>query len=299
MQQSICPTVTTFLTYICHLIPDTQLKTVSIEGVYSSASRPLQDTDASHLEKFLVKHILQRNKGAMSAVLIRMDGSGDLHMSWLKFMPSTLHTRTTGGIKMVVPLSRGFLLPLCERQDQTTEEKRHIPETSESLDETTEDNTDISKTSQKQDQTTEEKRHIPKTSESLDETTEDNRMVSDREDHKQTAQGQVSHRQASKTEDNRMVSDREDRKETAQGRVYQGQGSTAQDNRKIANREDRKQKAQGQVSHRQASTAEDKRKISHREDPKETVQGQLCDRQFPTTRDRKIDIAQRRKRKER
>ena len=48
-----CPTVTTFLTYISPLIPDTQLKTVSTEGIDSSASRQSQDRETSHLERFL------------------------------------------------------------------------------------------------------------------------------------------------------------------------------------------------------------------------------------------------------
>ena len=83
MQQNIyiCPTVTTFLTYIFPLIPDTQLKTVSTEGIDSSTSRPLQDTDPLYLEKFLIRHVLNSNQGAMSAVIVRMDGSGVLHMS--------------------------------------------------------------------------------------------------------------------------------------------------------------------------------------------------------------------------
>ena len=80
MQQNISPTVTTFLTYISPLVADIQLKTVSTEGIDLSTSRPLQDTDPSHLEKFWVKHILHRNHGAMSAILVRMDGSGVLHM---------------------------------------------------------------------------------------------------------------------------------------------------------------------------------------------------------------------------
>ena len=62
--------MTTFLTYISPLIRDTQLKTIAIEVIHSSTSRPLQDTYASHLEKFWVKHILHRNEGAMSAVLV-------------------------------------------------------------------------------------------------------------------------------------------------------------------------------------------------------------------------------------
>ena len=80
MQQNICPTITTFLTYISPLIPDTQLKTVSTEGIGSSTSRPLQDTDLFYLEKFLIKHVLNSNEGAMSAIIVRMDGNGILHM---------------------------------------------------------------------------------------------------------------------------------------------------------------------------------------------------------------------------
>ena len=81
MQENICPTVTTFLTYISPLIPNTQLKTVLTGGIDSSTSRPLQDSDPFYLEKFLIKHILNSNQGAMSAVIFRMDGSGVLHMS--------------------------------------------------------------------------------------------------------------------------------------------------------------------------------------------------------------------------
>ena len=72
----------TFLwSYISPLIPDTRLKTVSTEGIDSSTSRPLQDTDPFYLEKFLIKHVLYSYQGAMSAVIVRMDGNGVLHMS--------------------------------------------------------------------------------------------------------------------------------------------------------------------------------------------------------------------------
>ena len=80
MQQNICPTVTTFFTYIFPWIPDTHLKTVSTEGIGSSTSRPLQDTYLFYLEKFLIKHVLNSNEGAMSALIVRMDGNGILHM---------------------------------------------------------------------------------------------------------------------------------------------------------------------------------------------------------------------------
>ena len=70
------PTVTTFLTYISPLIPDTELKTVSTEGIDSSTSRQSQDRDTSHLETFLAKHILDSTQGGMLTVLLRMDESG-------------------------------------------------------------------------------------------------------------------------------------------------------------------------------------------------------------------------------
>ena len=73
-------TVTTFFTYIFPFIADTQLKTVSTEGIDSSTSRQPQDTQPSHLEKFWAKHILDGNQGSVSAVLVRMDGSGGSHI---------------------------------------------------------------------------------------------------------------------------------------------------------------------------------------------------------------------------
>ena len=78
MQQNIWPTGTTLLTYIFHLIPDTQLKTLSTEGLDSSTSRQSQDTQPSHQENFLAKHILDSTQG-MLTVLLRMDASGVLH----------------------------------------------------------------------------------------------------------------------------------------------------------------------------------------------------------------------------
>ena len=60
-----CPTVTTFLTYISPLIPDTQLKTLSTEGIDSSTSRQSQDTQSSQVEKYLAQHILDSTKGGM------------------------------------------------------------------------------------------------------------------------------------------------------------------------------------------------------------------------------------------
>ena len=67
--------------YISPLIPETQLKTVWTEGIDSSTSRPLQDIDPFYLEKFFIKHVLNTNEGAMSAVIVTMNGSGVFDMS--------------------------------------------------------------------------------------------------------------------------------------------------------------------------------------------------------------------------
>ena len=62
-----------------YLTADTILKTLSIEGIDSSNSRQPQDTDPSHLEKFLAKDILDSTKEGISSILIRMDGTGFVH----------------------------------------------------------------------------------------------------------------------------------------------------------------------------------------------------------------------------
>ena len=54
-----------FLTYISPFIPDTQLKTVSTEGIDLSTSRQSQDTYPSNLEHFLDKHILDNSQEVM------------------------------------------------------------------------------------------------------------------------------------------------------------------------------------------------------------------------------------------
>ena len=182
IQQNICPTLTTLLTYIFHLIADTQLKTVSTEGLDSSTSRQSQDTQPSHLEKFLAKHILDSTQGGMLTVLLRMDGSGVLHdikkitleeniftlrnlvikkPSQEYPLKSEGHQNTTGpcselrktklkerlaGKDAAIVISEddgnNSFLQKSEGQDETTENSRNIPETSHK-DETTEDNTDI------------------------------------------------------------------------------------------------------------------------------------------------------------
>ena len=68
-----------FLTYISPLIGDSQLKRVSTEGIDSSTSRPLQNTDPSHLEKFWVKHILHKSNSVSKIRLKYINNiSGDI-----------------------------------------------------------------------------------------------------------------------------------------------------------------------------------------------------------------------------
>ena len=180
-----CPTVTTFLTYISPLNPDTQLKTVSTEGIDSSTSRQSQDRDPSHLEKFLAKHILDSTQGGMLTVLLRMDESGVLHdMKKITLeenifslrnlvikkpsqeypLKSEGHQNTTGpcseltktklkerleGKDAAIMISEddgnNSFLQKSEGQDEITEDSRNIPQTSQK-DETTEGNRDIFET---------------------------------------------------------------------------------------------------------------------------------------------------------
>ena len=164
------------------MIPETQLKTVSTEGLDSSISRQSQDTQSSQVEKFLAQHILDSTQGGMLTILLRMDGSGVLHdMKKITLeeniftlrnlvlkkpseeypVKSEGHENTTGPCSeltktklkerlegkdaaMVISEDDGnnSFLQKSEGQDETTENTRNIPETSHK-DETTEDNTDI------------------------------------------------------------------------------------------------------------------------------------------------------------
>ena len=177
-----CPTITTFLTYISPLSSDTQLKTVSTEGIDSSTSTQSQDTDPSQVEKYLAKHILDSNQGGMLSVLLRMDESGVLHdMKKITLedniftlrnlvikkasqeypLKSKGHQKTSGpcseltktklkerleGKDAAILISEddgnNSFLQKSEEQDGTTENIRNIPETSHKY-ETTEDNTDL------------------------------------------------------------------------------------------------------------------------------------------------------------
>ena len=108
-------------------------------------------------------------------------------------------------------------------------------------------------------------------------------MVSDREDRKQRAQGQVCHTQGSPTEDHTKISLREDTNKTAQRQVSHRQGSSTENNRKISHREDGKEASQGLLSQGQGSSTEKKKMVSDREDGEETRQGELSQSEGSTT----------------
>ena len=116
-------------------------------------------------------------------------------------------------------------------------------------------------------------------------TSEDNRKVLEREDGKETAQGQVSYRQCSSTEKKRELANREDGKEAGQGRLCQGQSSTNEKKRMVLDREDEEETAQGQVSQGQSSTSENNREITNREHEKEAAQRRVSHREGSTTED--------------
>ena len=95
-------------------------------------------------------------------------------------MPLPLHNRTTGGIKVVAPLSQGFLLPL-RQMDNTRSKNRTRTKIKERLDgkdaailisEDDANNSFLQK-SEGQYKRTENSRRIPETSHKY-ETTEDN-----------------------------------------------------------------------------------------------------------------------------
>ena len=291
-----CPTVTTFLTYISPLSPDTQLKTVSTEGMNSSTSMQPQDTDPSNLEQFLAKHILDSSLEGMSSVLVRMDRSGFLHDMKkitlennlftlrnfiIKKRTQVYHVKSEGYQNTSDPCSEFTKSKLKERlqgkdaaiviseddannsflqksegQDETTENSRKIPETSHK-DETTQDNTDMFETLHTEN--TEDNTHLSETSEMQDETeTRDQTEIEF-----QIQIRNPSHTQGSITQDQTNISQREDLK--GQDSSYM-QGSTTEDQTNISDREDRKETAQGEdLSHTQGSTTEDHTKISHRE----------------------------------
>ena len=206
-----CPTITTFLTYISPLSSDTQLKTVSTEGIDSSTSTQSQDTDPSQVEKYLAKHILDSNQGGMLSVLLRMDESGVLHDMKKITLEDNIFTlrnlvikkasqeyplKSKGHQNTTSPCSELTRMKLKERlegkdadiviseddgnnsflqksgQDETTQNSRNIPEKSPK-DETTEDNKDMFDTFHTEGQETQDNTHLSETSEMRDEIKED------------------------------------------------------------------------------------------------------------------------------
>ena len=139
------------------MIPDTQLKTVSTEHIDSSTSRQPQDTDPSHLENFLAKHILDSTKEGMSSVLIRMDGSEVVHKR--KQQKHCKHRRSkTNTVRYFIIKKSSQEYPLKSEGHQNTTGQAYL--SSETLDETRENNTEISKTCHRQGSTSDHNRKI-------------------------------------------------------------------------------------------------------------------------------------------
>ena len=174
------------------MIADTDLKTVSTEGLDLSSSRKSQDTQPSHLEKFLAKHILDSTQGGMLTVLLRMDGSGVLHdMKKITLeeniftlrnlvikkpsqeypLKSEGHQNTTGacselrntkvketleGKDAAIVISEddgnNSFLQKSEGQDETKENSRNITSTFDREGQQTQDNTHLSETSEMRDE---------------------------------------------------------------------------------------------------------------------------------------------------
>ena len=298
-----CPTITTFLTYISPLSSDTQLKTVSTEGIDSSTSTQSQDTDPSQVEKYLAKHILDSNQGGMLSVLLRMDESGVLHdMKKITLedniftlrnlvikkasqeypLKSKGHQKTTGpcseltktklkerleGKDAAILISEddgnNSFLEKSEGQDEITENSRNIPETSHK-DETTEYNTDMFET---EGQQTQENTHLSDTSETRDENKED-----------YTGNSNTFGTEGETTQDGTHISETSE----MQHQIETQDQTETQDDTEI--------KFQIQIqdpSRRQRSTTEDQTKIWHREDRKQTAQPiDVSHRQSTSTEDR-------------
>ena len=316
-----CPTVTTFLTYISPLSPNTQLKTVSTEGMNSSTSMQPQDTDPSNLEQFLAKHILDSSLEGMSSVLVRMDRSGflqdmkkitlennlfTLRNFIIKKQTQVYHVKSEGYQNTSDPCSEFTKSKLKERlqgkdaaiviseddannsflqksegQDETTKNSRKIPETCHK-DETTEDNTDMFETLHTED--TEDNTHLSETSETRDEIKEDYTGNSNTfGTEKETTQDGTHISETSEMQDETETRDQTEIEFQIQIRnPSHTQGSITQDQTNISQKEDLK----GQdSSYTQGSTTEDQTNISDREDRKETAQGQVSQRQSSTSED--------------
>ena len=306
-----CPTITTFLTYISPLSPDTQLKTVSTECMNSSTSMQPHDTDPSNLEQFLAKHILDSSLEGMSSVLVRMDRSGFLHDMKKITLEDNLFTLRNFVIKkqsQVYPVkSEGYqstsapcseftktklkerlqgkntaiviseddannsFLEKSEGQGETTENSRKIPETSHK-DETTEDNTDMFETLHTEDHQTQENTHLSETSEMRDEIKED-----------YTGNSNTFGTEGETTQDGTHISET----------------SETQDQTKTQDQTEIEFQIQiRNPSHTQGSMTQDQTNISQREDLKEKAQGQHSSYTQGSTTEDQTNILDREDRKE-
>ena len=159
MQQNICPTVTTFLTYISPLIADTQFKTLSTEGIDSSTSRQPQDRDPYNLQKFLAQHILDSSQKGISSVLMRMDGSGFLDDMKKITLEEKIFTLTNFGHKKGHQNTSG---PSSEVTKTKLKERLEGKDTAVIFSEDDDNNSFLHK-SEGQDERTENTRKIPET----------------------------------------------------------------------------------------------------------------------------------------
>ena len=299
-----CPTITTFLTYISPLIPDTQLKT---EGIDSSTSRQSQDRETSHLERFLAKHILDSTQGGMLTVLLRMDESEVLH----DMKKITLEDNIFTLRNLVIKKPRQEYAPKSEGHQNTTgpcseltktklKEKLEGKDAAIMISEDDGNNSFLQKL-EGQDEITEDSRNIPQTSEK-DETTEDNTDILE------TEIMNTFYREGQQTQDNTHLSEtsemRDEIKEdyTEITNTFGTEGETTQDGTHISETSEMKDQTEMQdqtetqdqtgtqdqtemqdqteiqfqlqikdPSHRQCYTTEDQTNISHREDGKETA----------------------------
>ena len=241
-----------------HLTADTLFKTLSIEGIDLSTSRQPQNTNPSHLEKLLAKHILDSTKEGISSVLVRMDGSGFLHDNKKITLEDNIFTLRNFVIKNQTEECPG---KSEGRQNRTSPEltKIKVKERLQGKDAAviiSEDDgnnsfnksTDVYPSTSKgklrkrkfcsikhrtwierwnhkkrEHETTENNKGISETSETQNKTAEEKRHIPE-----------TSETLDERTEDNTDIS-----------KTCQRQGSTLEDNRNISHKEDQKERIQG------------------------------------------------------
>ena len=305
--------VTTFLTYISPLIPDTELKTVSTEGIDSSTSRQSQDRDISHLESFLAKHILDSTQGGMLTILLRMDESGVIQDMKKMTLEDNIFTLRNLVIKRpsqeYPPKSEGYqnsgpcseltktkikaklegkddavriseddgnnsFLQKSKRQDEITEDSRTIPQTSE---------TEIRNTFNREGEKTQYNTHLSDTSEMRDEIKEDYSEITNTFG----TEGETTQDGTHISETSEMQDQTETQDQTEMQDQTETQDETeSQDETEMQDQTEVQFQLQIKApSHRQGYTTEDQKNISHREDGKERAKRQVSHRETSTTKD--------------